>query len=1379
VHLTERLLYSEDVISWNLGTAAGSITYQNADTAKYRFSVADGGDAELRITDLKAEEISIYASYGSVLSASSSPLVVHPAAADTIFILGGNGQVAVVNTQVTESLRVGVEDTYGNRVPGISVSFSALSNGTYVDADAAAPGQQLTSTTDQSGVAVCEYLRLGTKAQVNSDSVRAEITSDPSKYVLFTASAVHDSLASIELSPKTKNITVGTQSGITAHLTDQYGNPVIDENITIFIKDMADGFLSNDPAAPTDSLGPTTRAGRSDSLGVVSVLYNAPSAAGAQDIIDAYHVYLPADSVEDAVFTSVAAGATDLEVVAAPDSSMAGLWFSFVVEAVDGNGNRDLSNTSVVNIIPESGSDFTFSLSMGGPPVASVALSSGAATVYGRGTKSGIWSIDLIDAASVLTSTSFSITVSPNDTVDHYVVDAPSSVTAGQGFSVSVTAFDRFENVATGAGYRINFDAVSAADSTVPSSDTLSITNGFLADGVYSGQGFRYNVAEPIRIRVSDDSTSVAGYSGVIVVDNAASYRLVKLSSDSTGVMAGDSVAMELEVLDVYGNPADGEVVTFTVQAGGGSLQNQSMVTDASGRVYNFYHTGVNAGYNEVRAAILDGAPPELETQSFHFSTVPNDSIAYVVLSIDGDDFRAGDTISCNVAAYDRYDNLLTTDSTSMLLPVAEMGSVAFIPDTLVLEGGVTAFHAVDTIVGSNRIAILSLSGDTLAPLSAPYTISPGYAYDVVKVSGDTTGVVAGSDVVLRVRVRDRYGNRVDGEIVRFSIISELGGSPSLRDGTAAPDDGITLTDAGGGAVCTLTTDTNAGLNLVSASILDADPPGLEKVVFGVSTVAGNIVRYDVIPDGYSKVAGETFSVSVVGYDSEGNVAYGDDSTKVELGSSGAAVFSADTVTLNNGSAVVTVVDTVAEKLVLSAQTVGGGALSYSDTVDVSPQDPWGTISFFSIAPDTITADGASKTTITTNPITDRYGNVVSQGTAVAIVATSGEVASEDQVPSTPGVVERLTGKSGRVSVFVRSAVTPGVDSVSFNSTSGNASGVATVVYAAPPSVTYDGYLSPRTLAPGDTITFSCSVVNNSPTGVYIDPSSFISFSDSLGREFRANLGSPVFVGAFDSDTLVFAAAELDPDFIGGSYTPAVSISGNDIYAAPYSTTFNVGANSVVVSQVGIVRVLSHKAIVSRGDTFVIDVEVQNSGAAVIRVSSIDLKYSLGQYSSIGGWSPSLPDTLLPGSSKVYSITQRVLPGSPVGPDTIDASVTANVDGMIIHDFTAYPDVATILVQSAAAVSYRVGSLAPRVVSLSQNQSFSLSLENTGEAAVILDPARTSLSFNDGADTFRVFLAAEEALPGYNVAVLGFPPGTIPASMQPGAYPVALHLGAA
>ncbi len=1368
-----------DMIDWALGPGASGSISESGDTVSYDFSVADNGRVVLGFRDEKAETVYFTARYGSVIDQSVLSMTIAPAQADSIFIIAGNGQRAVVDQAVAQPLTVGVEDAFGNRVPSHAVRFHVTAGAGMIDVDTSSPpDDQEWTVTDGAGVAVCDSWILGTVSGEGSDEASASIPFGSTDEVFFTATTDHDELASVVLAPAVAGVTVNSNLIVTATMRDQFNNLVVGENLTIFIKDAADGTLSEDTgnANATVPLGPGIRSGSSDSTGTVTVQYNSPAAAGLSDIVDASHAVLTADQIADAVYTSVASGATKLIVTdITGQPSQAGTVFSFRVRAVDSNDNLDPTNTSHIVLVPEAGGGLIFSSDIGlVPAITEIDLINGEYLLYAMGTATGDWNIDVIDSPSSLTDAAFTASITANDNVHHYAITAPAVATAGIDFPVSLEARDEWNNLVTTANYDIDLRAVQPVDTAAAAGAALNITAGAISNGRFSEDNLRYDLAEPIRVEIRDDSTSVVGVSGVVDIGHAPAWQIVEVSGDTTGVAAGSLVLLSMRVLDSFGNPVGGETVSFSILEGGGGLGALQGVTGVDGMTSVSYTTGVIAGTNRVRAAILDGNPEGLETREFVIETVPQGAIAYVLLDITGDTFEAGEEFTVHVTAYDLNNNPITTDNSTRLIPVAQTLSVVFNPDTLQLSSGEASFTATDTVMGTNRIFIEELSGVTRGG-SSDLTITAGPAYELVKVSGDTTGVISGDTTEVLVRVADMYGNPVQNETVRFLITSNLGGSPSLIDETGAPGDGLVLSAANGTAACRLVTDTNYGTNNVLTTILDGTPER-ETATFDVETTAGTIQRYTLVPVGTIHTAGESFDVEITGYDLNDNVAEGDFTTVVDLGSDGTAVWAENPVTLNNGRYTVSVSENAAGPLVLHAETQGGGALSNSETIMIVPELPSGDIWIASINPDTITADGMSQSAIETEPVFDIYGNVVPERTLVTVSTTGGSVASEDLDLTEPGV-QRETAQNGVVSVFVRSGITPGDYDVDFASVEGSATGDTVLTFAPPPAVAYADSIYPIYAVPGSDLHFSVRMTNTSPTRVLLGAASKISFSDGIGHEFEAELGSSLSLNRLETADLIFTETTMHPMFEPGTYSPRISLIGTDEYGSAYTAGFDAGANSVSVSSIEISSILPLKTVVSRGDTAIVNVNITNTGGAVVRIQEIDLLFASGSYLALPDSTfPELPDTLPAGLSRTYALKTIVLPNCPLGVDTIDAQVTARVNGYEVTDLTADHNVATWTVQSSALISYEAGTLAPMVVSSGQAHSFTLDLLNSGEAAVILDAGLTTLSFNDGTETYAVALASEGALPGGAVSDLIFPETSIPAGMSAGAWEVTVVL---
>ncbi|MBU8922157.1 MAG: T9SS type A sorting domain-containing protein [Bacteroidales bacterium] len=1298
--------------------------------------------------------------------------------ADVISIVSGEAQTAVVNNPVLLPLTIRVIDAWGNEVNSETVSFAVITGGGQVDTDTGTGGIQTTSVTDIDGIAVCDEWILGTVSGNDSDGARASISSGSITSVDFSATSDHDVAASIVLSPLSGVVTVNSQTIITATLEDQYSNLVTDEDLTIFIKDDDDGGLSEDLSNPnsTDALGPSMRSGTTDGTGTISVVYDAPGGAGLSDVIDADNSTIAANSVDDVTYTTVASGATKLIVTDITNQpSQAGESYSFVVKAVDSNDNLDPSNSSHIVLSPETGGGLLFSLSDFGATVTEADLVNGSVTLYGMATTVGVWQTDITASFPVLTATAFDIETVANENVHHYVFNSPASAVAGDDFSIQLQAKDIYGNLVTTASYDIDLRAVQAADTTADASSSLSITTGAVSAGIYQEANLQYNIAENIRIEVSDIVSSVIGVTDVIDIQNAAAYQIVETGGDSTGVAAGDSILLRAEVFDRFGNNVSGERVSFSILEGGGGLVSSQRFSRIDGTTSVTCRTGTSAGLNRIRAAILDGNPEGLETRVYEISTIPSTAISYVTLAIEGTTFEAGEEFNCDVQAFDAFDNLITTDNTSILIPFSESASMVFDPDTITLSAGIASFTAFDTVMGDNRIAIESIVGLQLSAFSPYIEINAGPAYRITEISGDTTGVISGDTTLVSVRVRDEYGNPVEGEVVRFSVTSDLGGVTGLIDDTGVSGDGLAASDVSGMATCSLITDSNAGTNILEAVILDAEPPSREKVEFTILTTAGTISRYVITTSDYTRTAGDHVDVTIVAYDLNNNISYGDFTTVVDLGSNQTAVWDTNPVTLSDGSVSTGFTETLAGPLVLSAETSGGGALSHSDTVFVGPDLPSGAIPISSVIPDTITASGKSLSSITTGQVLDAYGNIVDERTLITVSVPSGTIDSDDMDNTIPGV-QRETSINGVTSVFIESSLTSGEVIVDFESVSGSAAGAASIFFAEPPGVEYAGYISPIFIVPGSGIEFKCLVTNSSPTGSYLDVSSNISFNDGTGNIFNAVLASPVFLHGGSTDTLYFAETTLPAGFIGGTYTPEVNLSGTDIYDSDYSADFNAGSNSISVSNIEITGITAFRTVLSRGDTTRVDVTLVNNGGSLAIIRDIVIDFAVGNYSLTGDVVPSLPDTIYTGLETTYSMFVYVLPNCPLGIDTIDASVHATVGGINVYDYSADEYCETWLIQSASLISYEPGSFDPTSVSTGQDHSFSVIMNNLGQAPVILEETSTRISFDDGVTIYSALLEDESAIPGEGSARLSFLQDNISSSFIPGKYPVLVEL---
>jgi hypothetical protein len=1347
-------------VEWALGAGAGGVLVNLAgDQAQYTFDPSDGGSVNLRVSDTRAEMIVLSATENGA-SGTSAGLPVSAGTADELVLVSGSGQSATVGTAVGSPLVVRVEDSYGNVVSGKAVTFTVLSGGGSIDV-VSGGGIDSVVVSGGTGEATCQVWTLGTAAGANS--VRAHMTGGSVPSVDFSATGLAGTGVDIVLSPLVQNVTVDAAQLVTARLEDQYGNEVAGKQVTVLITGAADGTLEAS-GYPTTPISATARYGTTDANGEITVNYRAPSSAGLVDNIDAYGDGATQGAVTDAVYTSSTTGATKLRIVWVSGSVMgAGSTFTFRVEAVDNNNNVDTGNTSLVDLAGEIGGGLVFSESDFGGTVTQVTLAAGEKVVYGRGTTVGLWDITASDNGSGLGSGTETVEIQDAGVVDHYAVSTVDSVVAGASFNVTVEARDAYGNRVLDAVGPVNLTAVEGADSLTATGVALLVTSAPLSSGrVVVGES--YTVAEQIRIRVRDAGLK-EGYSDVVKVKPAAAYQLVEISGDATGVTAGTSVPLVVEVRDIYGNAVAGENVVFGILGGGGFVVPPNDASGANGRVTVFLTTGTAAGTNRVRATILDGTPMGLETVEFVVETVAS-GIAYYTVVPAKLSLTAGETINVTVSANDALNNLVTEDNTTVVELGSTTGNAIYGLTPGTLTGGVYTTTMHDETAETLELTAQTQGGGA-SGTSAVITVTNAVAYQVTKVSGDTTGVEVGTRKRLWVEVNDQYGNAVPGQVVIYTKLSDLGGTAYLRDAVNDTTDGNTSTGANGRAWIDLVTAVQAGENLVRASIFDGNPANLETKTFSVTTTAGAIdPGISTVVATSPIIANGTASsiVTVTVKDAQSNPISG---VTVALSVSGSAnPLNPGSPTDANGIAIGQVTDTVAETVTVTV-TADGTGLTASPVVQFVPGPPFGTITA-TATQDTITANGSSKTTITSGTIQDEYGNTVAEGSAVSVFSSLGTV-------STP----HLTNALSVISFDLTSGTTAGTAAVTMTSVAGSAAGTKNIYFAESPAFQCQTYLAPNVVVPGDpdSVAFRSLLRNSSATGVFLSTNTTFEFTDGA-EVFLAHLAAPHFLAAGATDTLSFAKAFVPAAMTPGNYQPVVHIRGTDEYDEAFDKSCALPSNSLLVSAIEIVSITSPFSVVSTGQVVPVYVSIKNKGGQNVEITNVSLSFTPPGGSFTPGASPDLPATIGPGLTVAIEVPVTINPSTIPGSYQIDASAAGTISGTPVTDDSVAPyPVLAWTVQLQAALFYSGGTLLPQTVSQGQSHSFSAQIRNDGSAAVTLTAAATRLYFFEGADTFSVNLKQSVGIPGGSSQNLEFNSGTIPAGIAAGRrYDVQLYL---
>ena len=214
--------------------------------------------------------------------------VALPGPSSSVAKVAGDAQSAVVETAVAEPLAVRVADSYGNPVPGITVTFAVASGGGSVAQPAPA--------TNDTGVAMVTAWTLGPIAGTNT--LTATVTGLPP--VTFTANGTAGSPASVAINAgDNQSAIAGSEVPIPPSVVvkDGHGNVVPGVHVTFAVASGGGSVLSGIPftnpagvlAVDFWTLGPTagTNTLTATVTGLPSVTFTATGVAGPAAVMKA------------------------------------------------------------------------------------------------------------------------------------------------------------------------------------------------------------------------------------------------------------------------------------------------------------------------------------------------------------------------------------------------------------------------------------------------------------------------------------------------------------------------------------------------------------------------------------------------------------------------------------------------------------------------------------------------------------------------------------------------------------------------------------------------------------------------------------------------------------------------------------------------------------------------------------------------------------------------------------------------------------------------------------------------------------------------------------------------------------------------------------
>ena len=875
-------------------------------------SVQGVGDFDTETTTVLAPDMTV--------SKSATPAIVRAGKSITyVIVFTNSGGVAASNVRITDTLPVSASLVASQTT---AASFVAGSTHAWFSPTVAPGSVGVITITAQVTTTPGWINPHGGTPILNSVEVTAASDGNPANNQASTSTTVYAGLPyTLTLTAVPTSATVDGSATISVTATDQWGNPVMDQDaVTVTL---ASSLSGSQIAPPLVTLwgGQATAAITSTATGVALIT----GMVGANPAVT---------STTQVTFT--AGQSTFITLTIVPTTTGVGTSAQMTATVVDAYGNP----------VPSQVITFTTadSLGTGGiAPYTDTTDASGVATSVITSTASGVKWVVARASASVIDTAPVTFTAGAPLSMTLAVM--PDTVLVGGSAALTARVYDQYLNLIP--GQVITFESANlGGGGIVPLTDTTDAAGQ--ATAVISS-----TLAGVRTVTATVASNGITATTQITFIAGPPVAITLTILPTTTGV--GTSAQMTVTVVDAYDNPVKGSVITFTTtdDLGTGDIDPDTGTTDGNG-VATSIISSTASGVKMVTATAPNGIS---DTAPVTFTA---GTLAHFAIGTVNSPQTAGIGFTLLITAQDQYNNTVLgftnqvtiTDSSSTIAPPVS-GSFA---------GGVRSETVTITLAQDNV---------TVTVTNTATGIETGFsnAFDVianvpaiVSLQADPVDIPLEGTALLTATVTDAWGNLVaDGNQVDFD--AEFGWLNPLTD-----------TTTGGIVTSQLTADCTERIGVLITATASAafttttvnfTPPGVPvslTVVAAPSSIPVGtgtaIVTVTVTDCGDNGVPGETVNLLT----SQGSLLPASGTT----GSSGVA-----TATLSAG--------TVAGTAVITATSDG---LSATTTVVIEPGLP-ATVTVMA-NPGSIPANGTSTSTITVI-VTDQYGNAVADGTGVTL----------------------------------------------------------------------------------------------------------------------------------------------------------------------------------------------------------------------------------------------------------------------------------------------------------------------------------------------------------------------------------------------------------
>ncbi len=385
--------------------------------------------------------------------------------------------------------------------------------------------------------------------------------------------------------------------------------------------------------------------------------------------------------------------------------------------------------------------------------------------------------------STVIMSTSSAINVVAPQLV--VTTEPPSSVTAGSGFGLTVTAETyqgTTDTYATGS--------VVLSVNSGPSGGAITGTSSApFSNGVATFSGVTLDKVGTYVLEASSGNAVTGLTNSITVVAGTTAAQLYVVSQPPTSVQAGATFSLVVGAEDQYGNPTPltGSVaVAIAANPGGSTLGGTTPVT-ASGGVATFSDLTLNKVGNGYTLQATAGALSVTSRGIAVTSAVAKQLVFSatgepVATATAGQDFAASPH-TVVVDAEDQFGNIITSYSGPVTIGLAHGATGAFDASSVLTVNavnGVATFSklALDT-AGTYDLSATSTSVPALAAgTSSSITITSGTASQLAWTVEPPSKAADLVPLSVTLTVEDQYGNPITGYDQNVTMALDLNSNP-------------------------------------------------------------------------------------------------------------------------------------------------------------------------------------------------------------------------------------------------------------------------------------------------------------------------------------------------------------------------------------------------------------------------------------------------------------------------------------------------------------------------------------------------------------------------------------------------------------------------